>query len=83
MKSILSFNISISDRQLFYDSLDSNQPFQIMPVRYGKINSELFKSFSSEHPGVLIHTGYDFNIFNSDVLNKYSKMHYYLLSYIY
>lgn len=79
---MISFNISVSKRDKFYKALLSNQGFQIMPTRFGFVNVKSYENIENENDNVIIHTGYDINIFTNLILQPSYKVNQYLTSYV-
>lgn len=78
---MISFNISVSKRKKFYEALKSGQGFQIMPTRFGFVNYSTYEKMDKENLNIIIHTGYDINIFTNLILQSTYKVNQYLLTY--
>lgn len=79
---MISFNISVSKRDKFYKALSSGAGFQIMPKRLGYIDCSKYENIDNTNDNVLIHTGYDMNVFTNMIMQSTYKVNLYLKSYI-
>jgi len=76
---MFSYNISTSKNK--FQSLQE-QTFQIMPARLGILNPFKFKPSIKTNTNILLHTGYDFHPFQSEMFDPLSKQSQLLNSYL-
>jgi hypothetical protein len=76
---MFSYNISTSKNK--FQSLQE-QTFQIMPARLGILNPFKFSKSTKTNTNILLHTGYDFHPFQSEMFDPLSKQSQLLNSYL-
>lgn len=77
--SRLTFNISVKDKGFIKTC---TEPFQILPVRTGFVNYSSYQTNNPIKRNILIHTGYDFNLWKHFEMFEFSKQYMQIVNYM-